>query len=783
MPAGPPDTTSPATETRGTATAPTRGRAVSPVLAIVLLLAIAVALAMVVAPMVYSFAQSTDDEQPHAEFGFSYSEEPAGLTLDSFGEEAAADGEEGLLTIEYERGEPLRADRVRIQTGTESRSLQTADTEAVGEETMRQGGSITIWVERGASVEVIWESADGQQSAILDSFEVPVSDSHHPGVPEGNLDCEWVREHYDGDGLEVQEGEEFAAGDVVHCPTFDEIVDTEISIDGELTLVAPVDTQAEMELERDAHILATPYGEVQTGDEIELSRSRIEGQVTAGAEVELQEGSAIDGDVTAAGSVALQGDSTVGGDVSGDAAVELDGGSAVAASVDAGGDVQIAADSAVGTSVDTTGDVDISGGSSVGDDVDADGGVQLAGSGAVDGDVDSGTALDMDSGSVVAGGVAVSGPAQVDDGSAVDDGIDADGQVSVDGGSDVGDDVVSGAEAEIEGGGSVDGFVDIAGDLDLHDVTVADGLSVGGDFDCEAATIDGQTCEAYKSPVLNVTIEQTTSPLAEGEDLVVETTVTNDGFEGEQDIHLDVDGTTVDSLEIDLDRGEETTDDLVWTTGDGDAAEYAPVVRSDDDVAETQAVVAEGDGPQFGVSIESGEDAIFENETAAFVTEVQNVGDEAGTGDVLVRDFDGTVVDTETVTLDEGDTTTVTGTWNTTTGDADEGAVTVETDLHSVDSELTVREVVYDVENVLPTDGGAGTIEVVVSVDTTDDEADLLVESLQEPDDVHDTATTTVDRDEDEYILVVDDAAHVDRVRATLRDGDEADRDVDSSSW
>lgn len=58
----------------------------SPVLAIVLLLTIAVALAMVVALMVYSFAQSTEDERPHAEFGFSDSKKAADLTLDSFGE-------------------------------------------------------------------------------------------------------------------------------------------------------------------------------------------------------------------------------------------------------------------------------------------------------------------------------------------------------------------------------------------------------------------------------------------------------------------------------------------------------------------------------------------------------------------------------------------------------------------------------------------------------------------------------------------------------------------------
>ncbi|MGM0439315.1 MAG: InlB B-repeat-containing protein [Patescibacteria group bacterium] len=103
-------------------------------------------------------------------------------------------------------------------------------------------------------------------------------------------------------------------------------------------------------------------------------------------------------------------------------------------------------------------------------------------------------------------------------------------------------------------------------------------------------TIDDDPDPAH----FNVSINNTNSPITEGDELQVDITVENTGQESDtQDIDLLIDGTVEDSERVSLSESDSTTITLNWSTTTGEDGEYTIEVSSDDDSASETVMVDE----------------------------------------------------------------------------------------------------------------------------------------------------------------------------------------------
>ncbi|WP_436934618.1 type IV pilin [Halovenus marina] len=123
------------------------GRAVSPVIGVILMVAITVILAAVIATFVLGLGESVSDSAPQASFDFDY------------------DGSD--VTVTHQSGAVLDSDRITVNVDGSAASSQF-NTE------ISSGTSITVTgVNPGQTVAVVWESQSGDNSATLGDFDVP----------------------------------------------------------------------------------------------------------------------------------------------------------------------------------------------------------------------------------------------------------------------------------------------------------------------------------------------------------------------------------------------------------------------------------------------------------------------------------------------------------------------------------------------------------------------------------------------------------------------------------
>jgi hypothetical protein len=109
-----------------------------------------------------------------------------------------------------------------------------------------------------------------------------------------------------------------------------------------------------------------------------------------------------------------------------------------------------------------------------------------------------------------------------------------------------------------------------------------------------------------------VSIDQTNSPVSEGETLKVNATLKNTGGQsGTQDVRLDIDSTQEDIEQgLTLASSEVVGVNLTWTTEDGDAGDYSARVASENDAASVQVTVNSKDTTGFtGASVSDISDA------------------------------------------------------------------------------------------------------------------------------------------------------------------------------
>jgi flagellin-like protein len=127
------------------------GRAVSPVIGVILMVAITVILAAVIATFVLGLGESVSDSAPQASFDFDY------------------DDNADEVTVTHQSGAVLDSDRVTVNVdGSAAPSGEQFSTE------ISSGTSTTVTsITGGETVSVVWTSQDGSNSATLGDFDVP----------------------------------------------------------------------------------------------------------------------------------------------------------------------------------------------------------------------------------------------------------------------------------------------------------------------------------------------------------------------------------------------------------------------------------------------------------------------------------------------------------------------------------------------------------------------------------------------------------------------------------
>lgn len=226
-----------------------------------------------------------------------------------------------------------------------------------------------------------------------------------------------------------------------------------------------------------------------------------------------------------------------------------------------------------------------------------------------------------------------------------------------------------------------------------------------GDLTVESGD-DGETTALTVEPVTdpaNVTvgIAGTNSPVTEGETLTVEATVENVGEEHTtQNVTLtDFEGATADTVEVGLDPGDSTTRTLAWETGEGDAGNGSVRVASRNDSASADVTVETPEPPEFGLRITDTNSPTEAGTTLTVDVTVTNRGDEAGTQTVHLKDFDEESVDTTALSLDGGQSTSVTLRWSTNESDEGAGDVLVRSENDTAATSVTLES---------PDAGGSG---------------------------------------------------------------------------
>ncbi|WP_247003617.1 S8 family serine peptidase [Halosolutus gelatinilyticus] len=96
--------------------------------------------------------------------------------------------------------------------------------------------------------------------------------------------------------------------------------------------------------------------------------------------------------------------------------------------------------------------------------------------------------------------------------------------------------------------------------------------------------------------------------------------------------------------------------------------------------------------PSFQVEVTETNEPVIEGENLTVGATVENVGSENGTQNVTLADFDGDVVDSTALSLDEGEAANVSLSWETNTSDIGTGNVTVASEDDAVTRTVTVHE-------------------------------------------------------------------------------------------
>jgi len=255
-------------------------------------------------------------------------------------------------------------------------------------------------------------------------------------------------------------------------------------------------------------------------------------------------------------------------------------------------------------------------------------------------------------------------------------------------------------------------------------------------------TVDVVVEERPDPANFDVTIDETNSPVNEGEEVTIMATIENTGdVGGTQEVTLDAGGLGTDSASVTLDGGESTTETLSVVTEAGYAGDYTATVASDNDTDSADIAVQEQPEPdeaEFVLSNLNPTDATVTegDEPIDISADVENVGDETGQQDLelTITNESGAVVYTDTledIELNGGESTTVTFE-DAPAGDLSSGEYTHEVSSEDDDiaGSLTVEEAPdaanFQLSNLNPADAtvteGDEPIDISADVQNTGDQ-------------------------------------------------------------
>ncbi len=208
---------------------------------------------------------------------------------------------------------------------------------------------------------------------------------------------------------------------------------------------------------------------------------------------------------------------------------------------------------------------------------------------------------------------------------------------------------------------------------------VLDGVVYVGSDDGRLYALQ-ETSDPIVDGGITIDIDSTNEPVTAGESLVVAATLTNTGgAETTETVELRDGATVLDEVDVTLDASESKSIEFTWETTTDDSGVFNLTVASSfDSDTVTVTIDAPTSDPFFAVTIDGTNEPITAGETLEVFVTVANTGDEEGTKTVELVNFDGTVVDSTSLTLAGGATEAITLQWT----DAPEGTgdVTVRTE-------------------------------------------------------------------------------------------------------
>jgi uncharacterized cupredoxin-like copper-binding protein len=188
-------------------------------------------------------------------------------------------------------------------------------------------------------------------------------------------------------------------------------------------------------------------------------------------------------------------------------------------------------------------------------------------------------------------------------------------------------------------------------------------------FEC-FTELDTDTQTVEEAAIFDVTIDETNSPVVEGETATVTATIENTGgAAGTQTVDLFIGDFVEDDQSVSLDPGESQQITLEWDTGSTDPGTYDAQVNSENNFDVTSVIINEGEPGTFGVTIDSTTSPVLEGERLNVTATIENTGDTSATKTVDLR-IDDFIEDEQSVTLDAGESQQVTLSWETEAGDA-----------------------------------------------------------------------------------------------------------------
>jgi flagellin-like protein len=139
--------------------------AVSPVIGVILMVAITVILAAVIATFVLGLGDQVSNTAPQASFGFDWDGQSGGSPAD--------------LTIAHDGGDSIPANNVYIRGNSDggaalSQTWGNWSTNGIsGTTQISAGNRIDVNVGPAAEIDVVWQSAQGSDSATLGDWQGP----------------------------------------------------------------------------------------------------------------------------------------------------------------------------------------------------------------------------------------------------------------------------------------------------------------------------------------------------------------------------------------------------------------------------------------------------------------------------------------------------------------------------------------------------------------------------------------------------------------------------------